>query len=231
MNRALEFAFVAALLSMSAGCAARAVRYARYWLRTPRQRLAFAGDHAPPRGRWRTLATYWAAPALDFHRVHRPRWTCGYLCYHVAIVSLVASYAMAALLYVARRGPLDVAVLLRHVVGYSEPGHAAFLFGSAADRVVGATWVDVGLATLGNALLWIFGRRTREKRLVRVLITLIIWSEIIGRLASSALAVDIHILAASIFAAALPWLYTSHMVFFPVVLVAGFQKRRHRLCA
>jgi len=232
MNNLLQLVFWICTFSSSAVIVIRVRRYLIYWRKSPRGFPAIATlDRSPLRSWTHTLLTFWAAPTRNFHRHHRLGWTCGYLCYHVAIVTLVLSYIASGVLYAMQGGVWDVATFLRFVIGYAEPMHANFLFGSWSPWIIGFTWGDVLLAATGNILLWWNGKLGPQKVLVRSLITIIIWSEILGRLGYVPGMLEVHILAACALAFLLPWLYINHVIFLPFVLLSGLRKRRYRVYA
>jgi hypothetical protein len=108
-------------------------------------------------------------PWRHFSLRANPVWTIGCAVYHVAIATVLATYAVSLCLLVVRFAsgtPVPDALsgvctpsalrpsnLLGLIFANTEPVPARFLFGRVDSAVIAATSVDVGLAELGNLCL------------------------------------------------------------------------------
>mgnify|MGYP001034114668 CR=1 FL=1 len=105
-------------------------------------------------------------PVTHFYMKANKTWGRGYMLYHMAIITEVTGYTLAAFVLFARmiagQGVPDVARhleqsqnyapanLLAIVFGNGEPLQAQFLFGDFATLFISVTWVAVICAVLGN---------------------------------------------------------------------------------
>ncbi len=117
-------------------------------------------------------------PVTHFYMKANKTWGRGYILYHMAIVTEVTGYTLAALILIPRilfaGGVPDVERHLEHSQNYSpanllaiifgngEHLQAQFLFGGFAPIFVSVTWVAVILAVLGNMHLLITVLRRRN---------------------------------------------------------------------
>ncbi len=149
---------------------------------------------------------------------------------------------------------LSVANVLAIVFGNAEHFQSHFLFGPYASWFLNITWVEVGCAALGNAclLVTLLSKRSGAVRgdmdepsrgvriaggfswqhlVVRLLIFLIIWLEIFGRMGVSPSVVYYHAFAGVTLLLLLPFVYLRHIAFVPVALYQALVKRRAGLFA
>lgn len=122
---------------------------------------------APQRmGFFAALKAVLVDPVTHFYMKANRVWGRGYVLYHIAIVTEVTGYTLAALILAVRAllggGVPDVARHLEHsqnyapanllaiIFGNGESLQADFLFGPFAPIFVSVTWVAVGFAVLGN---------------------------------------------------------------------------------
>jgi nitrate reductase gamma subunit len=105
-------------------------------------------------------------PITHFYSKSNRTWNRGYVFYHIAIITKVIGYSLAALIlmaHVALGGPVpDVAAhtaasynyapanLLAIVFGSGEHLQSHFLFGDMAPIFLGITWVALCFAVVGN---------------------------------------------------------------------------------
>lgn len=134
---------------------------------------------APPRlGALAALKAVLVDPVTHFYMKGNRTWGRGYVLYHMAIVTEVTGYSLAALILLPRiimgQAVPDVGLhleqswnyspanLLAIIFGNGEHLQAQFLFGSFAPLFIGVTWVAVTFAVLGNLHLLITLLRKRN---------------------------------------------------------------------
>lgn len=105
-------------------------------------------------------------PVIHFYNKANPTWNRGYMFYHIAIVTEVIGYSVAALIvffhmlmgnaipsvvdhaeHSLNYSPSNIIAI---IFGNGEHLQAHFLFGSFAGVFITVTWVAVGFAVLGN---------------------------------------------------------------------------------
>jgi hypothetical protein len=142
---------------------------------------AFEGG-APPVGIGQALKQVFVNPVTRFHHKANPSWTRGYLLYHIAIITKVIGYSLAALIllirivlghpvpdvgtHAAASYNYEPANLLAIIFGNGEHLQAAYLFGPFAPAFIGITWVAVVFAVAGNMHLLITAIRRRSAAVI-----------------------------------------------------------------
>jgi nitrate reductase gamma subunit len=123
-----------------------------------------------------------SGPVAHFHRNANRTWSRGYLLYHIAIITEVVGYTLAAIILFARVAVgqtvpdialhaegstnYDPANLMAIVFGNGEPLSANYLFGGFGPYFIGITWVAVGFAVAGNLHLMYTLLRRRNAAVV-----------------------------------------------------------------
>ncbi len=174
-----------ALTIFLVGIGVRLSRWAQAAFFTRRHRRgitrAFEGGAAPV-GIGQALKQVFVNPVTRFHHKANPTWTRGYLIYHIAIVTKVFGYSLAALIllirivlghhvpdvgaHAAASYNYEPANLLAIVFGNGEHLQAAYLFGPFAPAFIGITWVAVVCAVIGNMHLLITAIRRRSAAVI-----------------------------------------------------------------
>ncbi len=123
-------------------------------------------DAPPTMGPFAALKAVLVDPITHFYSKANRTWSRGYAFYHIAIVTEVTGYSLAALILFANillgRQVPDVAHhletsynyspanLLAIIFGNGEQLQAQFLFGNFAGVFISVTWVAVACAVIGN---------------------------------------------------------------------------------
>jgi nitrate reductase gamma subunit len=142
---------------------------------------AFEGGAAPVSVA-QALKQVFVNPVTRFHHKANPTWTRGYLIYHIAIVTKVFGYSLAALILLVRMVlghhvpdvgthaaasyNYEPANLLAIVFGNGEHLQAAYLFGPFAPAFITITWIAVICAVIGNMHLLITAIRRRNAAVI-----------------------------------------------------------------
>jgi nitrate reductase gamma subunit len=137
--------------------------------------------------------------------------------------------------------------ILAIIFGNAEPVQAKFLFGRFADLFVTATWVDVCFALAGNGLLWVSVVKTSlrqkmspaeerapavwpdvNKYIIRTMISMIILSEVLGRLDLVPGMVYLHSALGVTLLALFCFTYLAHILYTPLLFLCAVVRCQKR---
>lgn len=209
-------------------------------------------------------------PIKNYYLQANSRWAWGFVLYHIAIITVTTGYIISAFILASRviqGDPIpnvatgaaesqayNLTNFLAIIFGNAEPVVAEFLFGGWADAFIAITWVDVGIALLGNLSLMVtvLGRRTGavladlesatagirtsgtfqwDSFLIRATIFLIIWMEVLGRLNVAHDVVYYHAILGVTLIMLTPFTYLRHILFIPITLYYATKRRMNRTVA
>lgn len=273
MTTILQVYAPVALLVFALGTGFRIARLVAIAAKTrgrPRGRTGIAVDDVARDGFWRSLFDVITRPVRHYARKANPVWTLGYIFYHIGIITITAGYFVSVAILAVRillgQPVPDVATheaashnysltnLVAIVFGNAEPLQAGYLFGPLAEAFVKFTWVIVGSAFFGNAMLLLThlrgrggavtadmdaatrGVRTGPRHdaghlLITLLVFAIIWTEILARLEAFPGIVYLHSLLGLTLFLIFPFTYLYHMFFAWLGWLYATRRRMARITA